>query len=88
MRHTTYIFCYFIQKTNLFAPFFSTVLKGNIQMVHDVKKSMTYRSNSYFDNDFQLGENDRKDYQSHGQPKVTPQDVNSFSTSSTLNNHF
>ena len=29
-------------------------------MVHDVKKSMTYRSNSYFDNDFQVGENDRK----------------------------
>ena len=29
-------------------------------MVHDVKKSMTYSSNSYFDTDFQVGENDRK----------------------------
>ena len=33
------------------------MLKGYIQMVHDVKKSMTNSSNSYFDTDFEVGEN-------------------------------
>ena len=36
------------------------MLKGYIQMVHDVKKSMTNSSNSYFDTDFEVGENHSK----------------------------
>ena len=56
-------------------------------MVHDVKKSMTNSSNSYFDTDFQVGENDSKTIRIMVNKSDTS-DVNSFSTSSTPNNHF
>ena len=36
------------------------MLKGYVQMVHDLEKSMTNSSNSYFDTDFQAGESDCK----------------------------
>lgn len=39
---------------------FSTALKGYVQVVHEIKKSMNNSSNSYFDIDFQVAQEETK----------------------------